>query len=299
MDLNAIKSKLEKLQTKPEKYEKKDYTLTQWKPAPGKYVIRIVPSKNDKSNPFTELKFYYEFDRKTILSPLSYGEKDPIAMLAAKLRENYSAENFALAKQISPKTRIYVPVIVRGEEDKGVRLWNFGKLVYEELLALAADEEIGDYTDIANGLDIKVEIQSKEQTGTDYPKTTIRTAMKTSALGTKDQVKLWLTEQPDPVDEFKHYTFDELKTILEKFINPEEIEHDESTYVTEEDEDNTQVSAKKTKFNLDIENVKQTKQTKFDAMFEEKEDEEEDAEELPMESEEDLPINTNKRVVKK
>ncbi len=284
MDLNAIKSKLEKLQTKPEKFEKKDYTLTQWKAKPGKHVIRIVPSKNDPSNPFAELKFYYGFNNRTILSPLSYDEKDPIAMLAAKLRENYSKENFDLAKQISPKTRIYVPVIVRGEEEKGVRLWNFGKVVYEELLALAADEEIGDYTDVASGLDIKVEVVPKEATGTEYAKTNVRTAMKTSALGTKEQVKLWLTEQPNPLDEFKHYSFDELKEILSAFINPEEIEHDESTFVTEEDENNTQPVAK-SKFNLDVTDIKQTKENKFDSMFEE------NATEMPLEDEDDLPIN--------
>ena len=273
MDLNAIKSKLDKIQSKPAKYEKKDYTLTQWKPTVGKHVVRIVPSKLDSTNPFTELKFYYEFNPKVILSPLSYGEKDPIALLAAKLRENYSAENFALAKQISPKTRVYIPVIVRGEEEKGVRLWNFGKQIYEELLAYAADEEVGDFTDIVNGRDFTVEYQSKEQTGTEYPKTVLRPKMKTSELGTKEQVKVWLTEQPNPVDEFKHFTFDELKAVLEKFINPEEIEHDENTFITDVDTGDTNTQPAPTvapKFNLEAttKDVKKSKGNKFDAMFE-------------------------------
>jgi len=273
MDLNAIKSKLDKLQSTPKKYEKKDYSLTQWKPTVGKHTIRIVPSKLDSSNPFSELKFYYEFNPKVILSPLSYGEKDPIALLAAKLRENYSAENFALAKQISPKTRVYIPVIVRGEEEKGVRLWSFGKTIYEELLAYAADEEVGDFTDVANGRDFTVEIISKENTGTDYNKTNIRPKMKTSELGTKDQVKLWLTEQPSPLDEFKHFTFDELKAVLEKFINPEEIEHDETTFINDVDtgETNTQpapVSAPKFNLETSAKDVKKSKGNKFDALFE-------------------------------
>jgi len=275
MDLNAITAKLEKLQSKPQKKEKKDFSLTQWKPEIGKHTIRIVPSMYDPQNPFTELKFYYEFNPKMILSPLSYDEKDPIAMLAAKLREAYSAENYALAQQISPKIRVYVPVIVRGEEEKGVRLWGFGKNIYEELLAYAADEEVGDYTDIVNGRDFKVEVIGKESTGTDYNKTTVRPTMKTSALGTKDQVKKWLAEQPKPIDEFKHYTFDELKAILEKYINPEEIEHDESTYVTEADKNDTQPVVK-SKFNLDVKNIKQTKEKKFDALFEEETPVEED-----------------------
>ena len=272
MDLNVISAKLEKLQSKPQKKEKKDFSLTQWKPEVGKHTIRIVPSMFDPQNPFSELKFYYEFNPKMILSPLSYGEKDPIAMLAAKLREAYSAENYALAKQISPKVRIYVPVIVRGEEEKGVRLWGFGKTIYEELLAYAADEEVGDYTDVANGRDFKVEVVGKESTGTDYNKTTIRPAMKTTPLGDKNQVKKWLAEQPNPIDEFKHYSFDELKVILEKFINPEEIEHDESTFIPEFDEKPTQIPSK-SKFSLEIKNVKQTKEKKFDTLFDDEETE--------------------------
>ena len=59
-------------------------------------------------------------------------------------------------------------MIVRGEEDKGVRLWQFGKLIYEELLSLAVDEEIGDYTDISSGRDLTIETVGPESTGTQY-----------------------------------------------------------------------------------------------------------------------------------
>jgi hypothetical protein len=45
---------------------------------------------------------------------------------------------------------------VRGEESEGVKLWQFGKEVYQEFLNMASDEEIGDFTDIAQGRDIKL-----------------------------------------------------------------------------------------------------------------------------------------------
>ncbi|MGK3946350.1 hypothetical protein ABK046_49350, partial [Streptomyces caeruleatus] len=79
-------------------------------------------------------------------------------------------ENYALAKKLEAKVRVFVPVIVRGEEDKGVRLWQFGKQVYEELIALAVDDEIGDYTDVSSGRDITVETIGPESTGTPYNK---------------------------------------------------------------------------------------------------------------------------------
>ena len=80
MDLNAIKQKLDGLQQKTQTGPKKDYSLIFWRPTIGKQQIRIVPSKFNESNPFTELKFYYGITNKVMLSPLNYGEKDPIAL---------------------------------------------------------------------------------------------------------------------------------------------------------------------------------------------------------------------------
>ena len=134
-----------------------------------------------------------------MISPTNFGDKDPIALFAEKLREEYTKENYVLAKKLDAKNRIFVPVIVRGEEDKGVRLWQFGKQVYEELLALAVDDEIGDYTDIVNGRDLTVETVGPESTGTPYNKSSVRVRLKTSPLsGDATQVETWTNEQPNP-----------------------------------------------------------------------------------------------------
>ena len=179
---------------------KKDYSLIFWRPTVGKQQIRIVPSaKFNANNPFTELKFYYGITNKVMLSPLNYGEKDPIALFASKLREEYTKENYVLAKKLDAKNRIFVPVLVRGEEDKGVRLWQFGKQVYEELLSLAVDEEIGDYTDIVSGRDLTIETVGPESTGTPYNKSSVRVRLKTTPLSEDaKQVETWCNEQPDP-----------------------------------------------------------------------------------------------------
>ena len=178
MDLSMLKQKLDTLQQKQPQGQKRDYSLTFWRPTVGKQQIRIVPSAFNSKNPFTELKFYYGITNKVMISPLNFGEKDPIALFASKLREEYNKENYVLAKKLDAKTRIFAPVIVRGEEDKGVRLWQFGKLIYEELLSLAVDEEIGDYTDIASGRDITVETVGPESTGTQYNKSSVRVRLK-------------------------------------------------------------------------------------------------------------------------
>ncbi len=59
---------------------------------------------------------------------------------------------------LDPKMRVFAPVIVRGEEEKGVRLWEFGKEIYMQLLGIAEDEDYGDFTDISEGRDFTVDV---------------------------------------------------------------------------------------------------------------------------------------------
>ena len=265
MDLNALKQKLDGLQQKQQTGPKKDYSLIFWRPTVGKQQIRIVPSKFNENNPFTELKFYYGITNKVMLSPLNYGEKDPIALFAAKLREEYTKENYVLAKKLDPKNRIFVPVVVRGEEDKGVRLWQFGKTVYEELLSLAVDEEIGDYTDIVSGRDLTIETVGPESTGTPYNKSSVRVRLKSTPLSEDaSQVEKWCSEQPDPNSEFKKFTFDEMKVALEKWLSPE----------GEEDEVITTAPTPNSNFSLDTSAsaVKKSKDDAFDSIFDSNEE---------------------------
>ncbi len=276
MDLNAIKQKLEGLQTK-QSTTKTDYSTIYWRPTVGKQQIRIVPSAYNSSNPFSELKIYYGITNKVMLSPLNYGEKDPIALFAAKLREEYTKENFVMAKKLDPKTRYFVPVVVRGEEDKGVRLWQFGKTVYEELLALAVDDEIGDYTDIVNGRDLTVETVGPESTGTPYNKSSVRVRLKTSQLSEDASlVEKWTNEQPNPNEGlFKKFTFEEMKSALEKWLSPEEQDDSDEVITT------SPTPSPSTNFSLDTSNVKKNKADAFDSMFETASGDSNDNDDLP------------------
>ena len=225
MNVDLIKNKLNELSApKGSNSNKKDEkALSFWKPTIGKQLVRFVPSKNNPDNPFTELYFHYGIGKRTIISPLNFGEKDPIVEFAKELRKTKEPENWKLAKKLEPKMRVFAPVIIRGEEDKGVRLWEFGKEVYQSLLSLAADEDIGDFTDIMEGRDMKVETVGPDTTGTAYNKSTILPAMKTTQLSSNNtEVEKWLATQPDPTSFSKRYTFDEIKQFLVEFLNPEE-----------------------------------------------------------------------------
>ena len=100
MNLDAIKKKLESMQTPKSSGGSSTNTFPRFKPSIGKQTVRVVPFKYNKEFPFTEMKFYYGIgSKKVIASPLNWGEKDPIAEFAKQLRGTNDKENWRLAKK--------------------------------------------------------------------------------------------------------------------------------------------------------------------------------------------------------
>ena len=215
INLDAIKGRLNKLQNTQRK------TVELWKPAPGKHQIRLVPYKFNKENPFIELYFHYNINNKTYLSPMSFGRPDPIVEFADKLKRLGNKEDWKAAKQMEPKLRTFVPVLVRGEEGEGVRFWGFGKTVYQEILGYIADPDYGDITDPQSGRDVVVEVQSAEDAGTSYPVTTIRVKPKETPLAdSQTDMENYLNNQMAITDLYSELTYAELQGVLESWLNP-------------------------------------------------------------------------------
>ena len=225
MDINSIKAKLSALQTQQSRPSGEARKNVFWKPAVGKQTIRIVPSAYNKSNPFSELYFHYGIDKNPIISPTNWGEKDPIVEFAKQLRTSKDKESWRLARKLDPKMRVFVPVIVRGEEADGVKLWGFGKEIYMELLSMVEDEDIGDYTDIVSGRDLNLTTVGADTTGTGFNKTTVRARTKESTLTDDDTLlQTILKDQPDPLKVFSRMSFDDMKSVLQKWLAPDEEE---------------------------------------------------------------------------
>jgi hypothetical protein len=273
MDLNAIKSRLTSLneEAKPkEKREKKDYTLIYWKPKQeGKYQIRFVPSKIDKNNPFQEIFMHYGIGKFPIVALSNWGEKDPIIDFTKKLRETSDSQNWSLAKKLDPKMRVFAPIIVRGEEEKGVRLFEFSKTLYLELLSIADDEDYGDFTDVAEGFDfVLTATKVKDRPGF---ATSLRPKPKQTTLSDdSSQIEAWLENQPLLLEERYKYPYDKLKETLQEFLTDGETEED--TIVSEpasEFEDEKEETPVKNNFNLKTQaEPKKEKSKEFDDMFE-------------------------------
>ena len=216
MDINAIKSKLTQLQSTT---NTKDNF---WKPEPGKQVVRIVPYKFNKDNPFIELFFHYNLgNNKTYLSPASFGRPDPVEEFANKLKSTGNKDEWIQGKRLEPKMRTFAPVIVRGKESEGVKFWGFGKTVYQELLSVIADPDYGDITDITNGRDIGIERQTPAEAGNQYGKTTIRVKPNQSpSVDDSGQLESLLENQSNLTELYTEPSYDDLKEVLQNYLNP-------------------------------------------------------------------------------
>ena len=214
MDVNAIKSRLSQLQTSNNR------TSNLWKPQPGNQIVRIVPYKFNKDNPFIELYFHYDLGGKNYLSPISFGRPDPIEEFAQKLKGTGSKDDYRLGRKVEAKMSTYAPVVVRGEENQGVKFWGFGKTVYQELLSIIADPDYGDITDPVNGRDVAVVFKTAEETGKSFPSTSIRVKPNQTPITEDASLHETLTESQKNITEiYQEQSYEDLTQALNDYLN--------------------------------------------------------------------------------
>jgi hypothetical protein len=232
LDISKLKSRLSSLTNQGNK------TNLIWKPKPGKQVVRIVPYKYQTDNPFIELKFHYNINNKTYLSPDSFNRPDPIVEWSNRMKKTGNKEDWILGRKFEPKMRTYAPIIVRGEENEGVRFWGFGKNVYQEILSIISDVDYGDITDLVNGRDIVVEFRTAEDSGKSFPETTIRVKPNASVAIDPSQKDI-LAQQTNIMDLFPEFSYDELKEVMNAWLNPDGSIPSEGTVNTIVDDETT------------------------------------------------------------
>jgi hypothetical protein len=248
LNLDAIKAKLNQL-------NKQDDKKSQiWRPTEGKTRIRIVPYVHRKDNPFLELYFHYDFGKKTMLSPISFGNPDPIQEFADKLKKTGDKDDWVQGRKIEPKMRTYVPIIVRGKEEEGVKFWGFGKTIYSELLSIITDPDYGDITDLISGRDIDVEFTPAENANS-YPKTAIRVKPSTTKATEDKEIAQKILNQPVITDIYPEPTYEELEDALKVWLEG-------GSETESEDEQEEESSTKSTSMKSSV-----TKTTNIDEAF--------------------------------
>ena len=217
IDLDRMRSKLNNLSGKSSK--KKDF----WKPADGESNIRIVPT--DDGDPFKEFFFHYNVTNGGFLCPKrNYGDDCPVCNFANKLWNEGTEDSKKMAKDFFAKQRFFSPVLVRGEEDEGIKVWGYGKMAYEKLLNIVLDPDYGDITDPDDGNDLK--ILYGKPAGAAFPRTDIRPRPRKSplcdeAVGGDDRCAELLETLPDFSTLFERKSTEEVAALLDQNLSGE------------------------------------------------------------------------------
>ena len=227
---------LDKMREKRDALENRGGSNVFWRPDDGETTIRIVPTPD--GDPFREYWFHYNLGKNPgFLSPKkNFGEDDPLNDFVRQLYKDGADESIRMAKDLSARQRFFAPVIVRGEEDRGVRLWGFGKTAYRELLNLVLNPEYGDITDIEDGTDLT--INYGKPPGAQFPQTVITPRRKSSPMTeSEDQTSAFLDQIPDFDSVFERKTPEKVQVMLDEFLLS--------------DDDAEDVSIESTKYNND------------------------------------------------
>ena len=239
IDLDKMKAKLNKLQNKG------NGDSVFWRPEDGEQTIRIVPTSD--GDPFKDYWFHYNVGKNPgFLSPKrNFGEADPLDSFVRELFDEGTEDSIKTAKNLMARQRFFSPVVVRGEEDKGVRIWGYGKMAYEKLLSLVLNPEYGDITDSEEGVDLV--IHYGKPVGASFPQTKITPRRKNSALCDEpERCKEWLENIPDFNTLFERKTPEEVGQLLDEFLSGEESAEERSSETTKygsDSKDTTDVDA--------------------------------------------------------
>ena len=206
-----------------------------WKPQDGDQVIRILPTAD--GDPFKEFWFYYNLDKGPVLCPKrNFGEDSPVLDFASALYKEGTPDSIELAKKLFPKQRFFSPVLVRGEEGLGVRVWGYSKTVYEQLLQLVLNPDYGDVTDLDEGTDLVLNYGKKA--GAMFPSTKLTPKRKASPAckdGDKDCKEI-LEEIPEFDGLFERKTTAQVQELLDRFMQGGEEKDEINKYASTGDD---------------------------------------------------------------
>ena len=220
INLDKMRAKLDALHNKGGKKESPF-----WRPEDGEQTIRIVPTPD--GDPFKEFWFHYNLGKNPgFLSPKrNFSIDDPLNDFVRQLFQAGDEASIKQAKDLMAKQRFFAPVLVRGEEEKGVRIWGFGKRAYEQLLQLVLNPEYGDITDVESGTDLV--ITYGKPPGASFPQTGITPRRRSSplcddAVGGPDRCAELLDSIPDFDELFPRKTPQEIQVMLDEWLAGED-----------------------------------------------------------------------------
>lgn len=211
INLDKMKAKLDTLNTKG------GGNNNFWRPKDGKQTIRILPTED--GDPFKAYHFHYNIGKNSGFLCLNknYGEDCPACNLTKELFREGDEGSVRMAKDFTARQRFFSPVLVRGEEAEGPKVWGYGKKVYETLLQLVLNPEYGDITDPDSGTDLN--LQYGKPAGASFPQTNIQPSRRTTAMCqdlSGPECQELLEKIPEFDSLFEKKTSDEIRQLVQQ-----------------------------------------------------------------------------------
>ena len=217
LDLDKMKKKLDTLQNSGGGTS----TSAFWKPQEGEQTIRILSTED--GDPFKDYHFHYmtiNGRTNSVMCPKrNFGEDCPVCEFASKLwneSQNGSPESAEEAKKLFAKQRFFSPVLVRGQETSGPKVYGYSKTIYEQLLNTLFDPDYGDITDAMEGNDIR--LTYGRSAGRLFPETKIRVRPVKTPLCQEDQIQDHLDAVPDFTTLFERKSTADVQELLNQYI---------------------------------------------------------------------------------
>ena len=215
IDMSKMRDRLTKLQS-----QGSAGASSFWRPSDGSQTIRIVTTKD--GDPFKDHHFHYNVGNTPgFLCPKrNFGEECAVCDFVRELYKDGDDGSVKIAKELTARQRFFSPVLVRGEENLGVKIWGYGKMAYETLLNLVLNPEYGDITDIEAGTDLDL-VYGKPQ-GQSFPVTKLTPKRSTSPVcveATPEACKEILDNIPDIDSLFDRKSTAEVQACLEEYLS--------------------------------------------------------------------------------
>lgn len=199
-----------------------------WKPQNGTQTIRILPTED--GDPFKSFFFHYGLNNESVMCPKhNFGEECAVCDFVSKLYNDGDEESRQMATKLVRKQRFFSPVLVRGEENEGPRVWGYSKTVYQTLLETVLNPDYGDITDLETGVDI--DLRYEKVAGKMYPETSLSFKRKSSTMCsdmTDEQCEDVMNNVPDFDKIHKRRTSEEVSALLESFLSGDGEEKEET-----------------------------------------------------------------------
>jgi len=171
-----------------------------WPIPQGKSIVRVLPPR--KGEKLMKVAYVHYIDvpgvgRVSFNCPRLMAKRPcPVCAQEAKLMSTGEDVDFRKARKLSAKRRLFMPIIVRGEEDNGPRLLAFGKMIEDQLVEIRKDEDDGGNFAHpgAEGFDLKISRTGEGPNDTKYKVS--KTGGNKPLSDDADQMREWIESQP-------------------------------------------------------------------------------------------------------